>query len=212
MDFSNVIYSLNTSQDDVLRNIVKLYIPEGRIHLDCTYSKGVFYKNLPELEPLLKSDLNPQTPDTIEANANNLPFADNSIRSIVYDPPFVFGINPPESENKSVIRKRFSSYKSMKHLFADYKRSIRQFARILTPRGVLVVKCQDVTDVKQYLTHVEIILQASMVGLACEDLFVVKYRNTPMIAPHWKKQHHARKNHFYFLVFIKGKKGVIYGQ
>lgn len=48
--------SISYSQDEILKWIIRLYCPDG-FDLDPTYSKGVFYKNVPE--PQLKFDLNP---------------------------------------------------------------------------------------------------------------------------------------------------------
>ncbi len=54
----------------------------------------------------------------------------------------------------------------------------------------------------QRLTHVEIV--NALAGLfACKDLFVVVRANRPVVS-RLKKQVHARKNHSYFLVFVKG--------
>jgi len=66
-----------------------------------------------------------------------------------------------------------------------------------------VVKCQDeVSANKQRLTHVEIITAAESIGLYAKDLFVVVRPNRPCVS-RLKRQVHARKNHSYFLVFVK---------
>ena len=79
----------------------------------------------------------------------------------------------------------------------------REARRILRDRGVLIVKCQDeVSANRQNLTHVEIINEYEKMGLYCKDLFVVVRKNRPGMS-RVLKQVHARKNHSYFLVFIK---------
>ena len=75
--------------------------------------------------------------------------------------------------------------------------------RVLKPNGVLIVKCQDeVSANRQRLTHVEIINRYEANGFYTKDLFVVVRRNRPAVS-RLKKQAHARKNHSYFLVFVK---------
>ena len=68
------------------------------------------------------------------------------------------------------------------------------------------MKCQDeVSANRQRLTHVEIINDYESLGLYAKDLFVVVRPNKPAIT-RLKKQVHARKNHSYFLVFVKESK------
>ena len=77
--------------------------------------------------------------------------------------------------------------------------------RVLRDDGVLIVKCQDeVSANKQWFTHVEIINEYARIGFYAKDLFVVVRTNRPVVA-RLKKQVHARKNHSYFLIFIKPK-------
>jgi len=71
------------------------------------------------------------------------------------------------------------------------------------------MKWQDeVSANKQRLTHVELINEFAQYGLYCKDLFVVVRTNRPGVS-RLKKQVHPRKNHSYFLVFIKTKKNRI---
>ena len=84
-----------------------------------------------------------------------------------------------------------------------YFRAGREAVRALKPNGVLIVKCQDeVSANRQRLTHVEIITAFEPMGLYTKDLFVVVRTNAPGVS-RLKKQVHARKNHSYFLVFVK---------
>ncbi len=79
--------------------------------------------------------------------------------------------------------------------------------RTLRPNGTLIVKCQDeVSANRQRLTHVEIILRFESLGFYTKDLFVVVRQNQPAVS-RLKKQVHARKNHSYFLVFVKVPSG-----
>ena len=86
--------------------------------------------------------------------------------------------------------------------------------QVLKDNGVLIVKCQDeVSANKQWLTHVEIINFCESLGFYTKDLFVVVRSNKAGVS-RVKKQIHARKNHSYFLVFIKlpekkRKKGIV---
>jgi hypothetical protein len=84
-----------------------------------------------------------------------------------------------------------------------YFRAGEEAYRVLRGEGVLIVKCQDeVSANRQNLTHVEIINHYEKLGYYSKDLFVVVRPNRPVIA-RLKKQVHARKNHSYFLIFVK---------
>ena len=193
-----VIKSISYSQDEILNWIIQLYCPDG-FELDPTYSKGVFYKNIPQ--PPLKFDLNPQIDGVEQSDCCDLPLDDESISTIMFDPPFVAGIG---KTNNGIIRKRFGAYKTIQsHLWPMYHLALTEFYRILKPNGVLVTKCQDGIDSsKQYLSHVEIINKAIELGFYPKDLFILLAKHR-MMSPNMRVQQHARKFHCYFIVFIK---------
>ena len=84
-----------------------------------------------------------------------------------------------------------------------YIQAGREAYRVLRPKGVLIVKCQDAVSAnRQHLTHVRIVLEYEKMGFYAKDLFVLVRRNRPAVS-RLKRQIHARKNHSYFLVFIK---------
>jgi tRNA G10 N-methylase Trm11 len=84
-----------------------------------------------------------------------------------------------------------------------YVRAGREAHRVLRKEGRLIVKCQDeISANKQWLTHVEIINEYGAMGFYTKDLFVIMRSNRPGVS-RVKSQQHARKNHSYFLVFVK---------
>src|SRR6187399_530722 len=107
---NSVIKSISYSQEDIIRDIINLHLDGKPIECDPTYSKGVFYKNIPR--PALTYDLYPQDSKTIQANAANLPLADKSVGSVMFDPPFVISQGPSllvQKEGSNIISSRFSS-------------------------------------------------------------------------------------------------------
>ena len=206
IESKEIIKTISYDQDEILRWIIRLHCPNG-FDLDPTYSIGNFYKNIPQ--PKLKFDINPQSSDVKQANCTNLPLEDNSVNSIIFDPPFIAGI-----QNKSddgVIINRFGSYKNVsKELWSMYHKALEEFKRVLKPDGVLVIKCQDTVDsCKQCLSHVEIINYAVKLGFYPKDMFILLAKNR-LIGKHHHKQQHARKFHSYFLVFVNIPSKVIY--
>lgn len=194
---NNLIKSVSNSQDEILKSIMTLYCPEG-FDLDPTYSKGVFYRNIPE--PKWKFDIEPQLPDVGQADCRELPFNDDELGSIVFDPPFLGG---GKASDKSIIMNRFGYFKTVPELWSFYKEALTEFYRILISGGILVVKSQDTVNCSlQWLSHVEIINYAVKLGFYPLDLFVLLARSR-LIDNRWKNQQHSRKFHSYFLVFRK---------
>jgi len=71
-----MVKSVYGSNQEVIQNIMHLYGIE-RFDLDCTYSKGNFWKDLPH--PTHKTDLHPHYENVTRADSENLPFEDGSM-------------------------------------------------------------------------------------------------------------------------------------
>lgn len=207
----DMIKSVYDTNYDVIKNIMELHDIE-QFDLDCTYSTGSFWKNLPK--PKLKTDIEPVVEGVMECNSENLPFEDGSMKSIMYDPPFVI-VGKTFKENKqgsSVIAKRFSGYQTFEELKSNYYKSLKELYRITEENGIVVMKCQDqVSGGKNYFTHSMVMSMVNQIGFYLKDLFILtsKVRMNSM-GGRWKKQQHARKYHSYFIVLEKRKPKVNY--
>lgn len=200
-----MIKSLSFNQQEIIQNIISLYIPSGKIDCDPTYSKGVFYKNASFDAPKYKFDLYPQIDEVKQADCRRLPLSNNSLDSIMFDPPFLAttGKSLVSNDNNNIINKRFGVYPNERELHQMYQDSIKEFWRLLKPNGILIFKCQDkVSSGKQYMTHVYTINMAENIGFYTLDLFILGVENR-LIANWQKNQKHARKFHSYFIVFQK---------
>jgi hypothetical protein len=198
---------------DLFHEILSLHVPTGSTVADVTYGKGVFWQNVPaDQYNLLQSDL--QT----GVDCRELPYEAESIDCVVLDPPYMEGLfrEKPRhlagSGSHSAFRANYSDSRPSVRtdgkkyhdaVTALYFEAALEAKRVLKPYGTLIVKCQDeVSANRQNLTHVEIINELSGYGFYCKDLFVLVRSNRPVIS-RLIKQVHARKNHSYFLVFIK---------
>jgi len=192
--------SVYENDKDIFNAINKIFLNEKGFHLDPTFSKGVFYKGFPE--PELKSDLNPQREDVKESDCRNLDWIkNNSIRSILFDPPFLF--RNRKAVNNDVICGRFSYFKTFEDLLEMYGNSLKEFFRIIEIRGFLVFKCQDMTDGSGsrpfFDTHCEVIKMAKDIGFSLQDIGILVKKNK--IIRKAKVQGCLRKVHSYYLVF-----------
>ena len=206
---SKVISSINYDEQELIRDILYLHARNKRIDVDPTYSIGNFYKDgVPQ--PTHKFDKFPQTADTIESCAENLPLNNSSQEVIMFDPPFVIGgeLHDGIKDGSSIIAKRFSSFQSFDELKEMYAGSLREFYRILKLNGIVIFKCQDViVSAKNHFTHCWVMYEALNVGFYPKDLFVLLAKNR---ITDGREQQHARKFHSYYWVFQKHECKVIY--
>lgn len=201
---------------DVFAQILRLHVPEGVIVADVTWGKGVFWQKVREGAYDVRA-----TDISMGVDCRDLPYLDGEIDCVVLDPPYMEGFFRNDAGQKagggsySAFREHYSngnekpeSAKWHDAVTELYGEAGREAFRVLRRNGVLIVKCQDeVSANRQRLTHVEIINDYESLGFYAKDLFVVVRPNKPSVA-RLKKQVHARKNHSYFLVFVKeGKRG-----
>jgi len=198
------VRSVYNSNYEVISNIMSLYKIE-QFDLDCTYSRGLFWKKLPE--PKNKTDLVPITEDTIQADSEHLPFEDNTMKSIMYDPPFVISgkMYKENKEGSSIIAKRFEGYTTYEKLTTNYYNTLKELYRVCEKDGLVVMKTQDTTSGgKNHFTHVMIMNMAMKIGFYPRDLFIlVAKMRINSFGAKWKKQEHARKFHSYFIILEK---------
>lgn len=193
--------SVFETDTDVLKAFDDIYLKNEWYDLDATYSKGVFYKDLPQ--PRLKSDLVPLSDDVVQADSRELDFIPNkSLKSIVFDPPFLF--RNRKSANNDRMSRRFSYFKTFEELIEMYMESIDCFYRKLTGGGYLFIKCQDMTDNKFYCTHNDIINFATELGFVLKDVAIKVAKSK--LQRDAKQQNCVAKIHSYWLVFQKPKR------
>lgn len=210
-----VLSAFTGGNADIFPQILELHVSDGAKIADVTYGTGVFWKNVdPSRYELVASDI------ATGVDCRALPYAPESLDALVLDPPYMEGLLRPNKEHKagggaySAFREYYSNgdevsagpkwHAAVSDLY--YKAGAEAF-RVLKNDGVMIVKCQDeVSANRQWLTHVEIINHYEALGFYAKDLFVVVRMNKAGIS-RLKKQVHARKNHSYFLIFVKNPKG-----
>jgi hypothetical protein len=199
--------------------VLDLHVAKGSTIADVTWGKGAFWRKVPARDyRLLATDL--QT----GVDCRALPYQDGEIDCVVLDPPYMEGLFRREvghlagGGTHAAFRTNYSDGTPTADgpryhdaVLDLYLRAGSEAHRVLRGNGVFIVKCQDeVSANRQRLTHVELINAYAETGFYCKDLFVVVRPNRPVVA-RLLRQEHARKNHSYFLVFIKRKR-VVRGQ
>lgn len=213
---SDVLLSAHIGGNEFLfPEILKLHVPLGSIVADVTYGKGIFWKSVPKEKYVLKaSDI------AMGVDCRKLSYESGSIDCVVLDPPYMEGLLRKQTEHlaghgtHAAFRSTYSNgsgtngnakwHAAVRELYFE---AGREAHRVLRDGGIFIVKCQDeVSANRQWLTHVELINEYESRGFYTKDLFVVVRSNRPVVS-RLLKQVHARKNHSYFLIFIKIPKG-----
>lgn len=195
---------------EVFPLVMALHVPEYSVVADVTYGRGVFWRNVDKTKyRLLATDIRDGT------DCRELPYGPDSLDCVVLDPPYMEGATQNTAYRTG--HSAFAAYYGLAEIKQSrdryrgailrlYLDACDEAARVLKPGGILIVKCQDeVCANRQRFTHIEIVNALSETGrYRAKDLFVVVRTNRPVVS-RMKKQVHARKNHSYFLVFVKVK-------
>ena len=209
---TDLIVSAHTGANaGVFAKVLSLHVPKGSRIADVTYGRGAFWRDVNDTDyDLLASDIETGT------DCRSLPYENDSLDAVVFDPPYMEGFfrdrgSKAAGGSHGVFRERYSHGSETAGSTAKWHDAVielyvsggREAARVLKKGGRLIVKCQDAVSAgRQRLTHVEIVNAYSRIGFECDDLFVLVRSNKPSVS-RMIKQKHARKNHSYFLVFVK---------
>lgn len=204
---NDLIHSAQTGTNDQLfPSIVSLYVAPGSTVADVTYGKGVFWRQVPEGTYDLKA-----TDLGTGVDCRDLPYEDESIDCVVFDPPYMHTpggtahVGHQNYEGYYQNNKASSGKKYHEAVLDLYFTAAKEAYRVIKPKGIYIVKCQDeVCANQQRLTHIEIINELAQYGFVAEDLFVLVRNGKPGVS-RVLRQAHARKNHSYFIVFYKRK-------
>lgn len=192
--------SVFKEDSEILKAISNIHLRGKWFDADITYSKGVFYQNIER--PKQVSDLEPLYDFVKLDDSTKLEtYADNSLESVVFDPPFLF--RNRKSQNNDMISARFSYFKSYEDLIDMYNKSMLAINKKLVKGGILAFKCQDMTDGKFYCTHNYIINFATNNGFILKDIIIKA--TTTKLQRDAKQQNCVAKVHSYWLIFKKSK-------
>jgi tRNA G10 N-methylase Trm11 len=193
---------------DLFPDIMRLYVPEGSKVLDMTYGRGVFWKNIDKTKyTLTMNDLDPDRGVT-SYDAADLPDEwEGYFDAVVYDPPYLYtgGFRTLKKSIDKGYKNKVRASKGISgvaRVHQMYAKAYIEAYRVIKKKGIFIVKCMDqVMSGRQTWMHSEMQRLAEILGFKSKDLFVMVANGTPTMRH--KTQKHARRNHSYFLVFIK---------
>jgi len=195
------------SDADLLEAMLEFYpsIKPSPI-LDATYNTGRIWRG--SSRKVVSMDIDPQYGTEIVGDNRKMDgVRANRFGVVVYDPPHV----GPQGRDKS--RKRFDvdfgatiecgkeHGWSLSYLYPPF---LEQAKRVLKPEGLLLAKITDmVNSHRSRWAHCDFMRMAEEAGFTVCDL-IVKVRRGPMRSTKWKRAHHARKRHCFWIVCRNG--------
>ena len=129
-----MIKSVYSDQTDIIKAIMTL-CGISKIDVDLTYGNGQFYKSIEK--PNHRFDLDDSLSDLKDVcSSDNTPLADESVSSVMFDPPFLTYVRNSRTGNGSMVTaKRFSGYWRYNELEDHYIKTIFESARILRKKA-----------------------------------------------------------------------------
>ena len=194
----------NGEDASLLEHFLNFY-PRKRpkLILDATVNGGRFWRG--SKRPVVGIDIEPKHRPRIVANNNWMPFRSEIFDVVVYDPPHI----PNQGKDKQKdFNIRFGlvlkSPKEYGYNFAHtYPPFLEEAYRVLKPEGILLCKITDyIHDHRYQWAHIDLAEAACKVGFCACDC-IIKVRKGPIVDPKWRKAHHSRRQHCYWLVFRK---------
>jgi SAM-dependent methyltransferase len=174
--------------------------------LDATVNAGRFWRG--SSRKVIGLDIEASFQPTIVGSNMAMPFADEAFDVVVYDPPHI----PNQGKDRQKdFQSRFglvvkSPRENGYNLTHTYPPFVKEAYRVLIPEGVLLAKIADyVHNHRMQWAHFELMKAAMAVGFTACDM-IIKTRKGPIVDPRWKKAHHARRQHAFWLVFRKSEK------
>ena len=190
---------------ELVRDVVRLgYIKKTDDVLDCTYGEGTFWRAwTPSV--LVASDLKPKHSSVKKVDFRKMPWPDDRFDVVVFDPPYKLNGTPSDPD----VRYGADDVMSWQARHQLIREGLSECARVLKPKGILLLKCQDQVSSGQVRWQtIEFTNHATQeCGLKLEDWLLPmgsraqpprsRSDGTPSL------QAHARRNYSSLLVFSK---------
>ena len=196
-----LIKSVSDDQQEILNNIIRLYIKEGYIQADFTFSKGVFYSDNNVIVPEYRFDKYPkQCEGVLDLKKANRLIEDGTLHSCIVDLPFL--VTKKEWTKNCKMHQRFNSFNDMKEATEANKAMLKLSYEKLKKKGIMIMKTQDLFTAGHQIWMSHFVHQwAVEQGFDVIDKFILtsdmRMLNSGM------NQKCARKYHSYFFVFKK---------
>jgi hypothetical protein len=174
----------------------QLWIRPGDHVLDVTYGRGGFWTRYRPAH-LTIHDL-----ELDGVDFRQLPEADSSVDVVVFDPPYI----APGGRTTSTIPDFLDRYgiddcpRTVRELSELVAAGLKETARVLRPRGRLLVKCMDYISGGRFVTGRHHVVSTAL-DLGLDQVDELVHYSRPGPQPPGRRQLHSRRAHSFLCVF-----------
>lgn len=186
----------------ILDGMIEMHAPPVPRIVDVTYNTGKMWAKAKN-KPGLRFDIDGTLPDLDGvADFRSIPLPDESVEVVVFDPPHILDMGSA----KYVMYGETEKAKVTQDISAHFEPFLLEAKRVLTANGVVFAKLADQVHDHLYRWHqADFVVAARAVGLTPCDLIIKPNNVGSFIDPKWKKAHHTRRAHSYWIVVRKGR-------
>ena len=153
-------------------------------------------------------DIDPEVKPDVVCGWDALPDPNESIDVLVYDPPHL-PVAAASAKSDQRFAKSFGLHRSSKedNIGLLHEPFLKEAARVLKPDGLVFAKIKDYVHNHAYQWNLEIFNRiVRKTGLTPCDLIIKRDpAGGNLKSGRWKRVHHARNSHCYWVVVRKGK-------
>lgn len=180
---------------------------ETPLVLDCTANKGTMWKGCGAECELIRSDINAENnPVDIKADFCHLPFANQSLDVIVFDPPHL-PTNAASANSSKMWETRYgitsdSTMREGDNVSPMFEPFLAEAKRTLVTGGIVLAKIADLVHNHRYQwQHVDFIVAAKQAGMTpCDMMIKSDPKAGNLKSSKWQNVKHLRKNCCFWIV------------
>jgi len=196
-----VLSCIQGDNADLIAHVARLYLRDGSTVADVTAGRMIFWQRIDTKRwDFRPSDIAPQIKGVRRMDFRRLNYADGSIDTVVFDPPYL----SRSGENAAYEHRYRASAAGKCHaeMMGIYAAGMKEAHRALKDGGLLWVKCADEVESGQFRPgHCDVLDVGRKIGFNPVDLFVL-VRSTGTMH-RYPAQYHSRRNHSYLWVLQK---------
>lgn len=172
------------------------------IIIDMTANARRFWKH--SNRQIITVDKDPQFNPDYCCDNKATPFADFFADVLIYDPPHLLNADKAPKTSLGVRFAKNYGLVNTEYISGEFDGFFKEAFRVLKPDGVCFCKIADFVHNHRYQwQHLDLIAAAMRAGFTACDC-IVKVRKQSILSGKWKKAHHARSHHCYWIVLRKG--------
>lgn len=203
------IESVHIGRDgELLDKMLAFYAPHANRIVDVCCNERRIWKRSEAAKLVVGYDIDPSVQPDVVCGWDSLPDNDDTVDVLVYDPPHL-PLAAASAKSNQKFASDFGLGRSVKgdNIAAIHMPFLMEARRVLRPDGLVFAKIKDYIHNHKYQWNLELFnAEVRAIGLTPCDLIIKRDPSAGnMQSGRWKRTHHARNVHCYWVVVRKGR-------